>query len=134
MAEPISDLSILLRTLEPHLHAGVYVYSSVPVDTDLSGLDVIGTFRETEGLSIILPEHDALGAGFPILFRAAWITLTVTSALGASGLTAAVSTSLADAGISCNIVAGASHDHLFVPIERAGDAMAVIVELSKMDW
>lgn len=64
-----------------------------------------------------------------MLFRAAWITLTVHSDLQAVGLTAAVATSLADAGISCNVVAAAHHDHLFVPVESAGLAIAVLQAL-----
>jgi uncharacterized protein len=131
MSEPISDLNVLLRTLDPLLHEGAYVYSSVPFETDLSSIPVICTFREDEGLTIILPEPDALTAGFPILFRAVWITLTVNSAFDAIGMTAAFSTALSDAGISCNVVAGARHDHVFVPIDRADDAMAVIRALSK---
>ncbi len=128
---PISDLKTLLRSLDPHLHDGVYAYSSVPFDTDLSSISVIGTFREAEGRTIILAESDAAKAGLPILFRAAWITLTVSSSLEAIGLTAAFSAALANAGISCNVVAGAFHDHVFVPIERASDAMVVLCEMGE---
>lgn len=130
MGEPISDLDVLLRDLKPHLHEGVYVYSSVPFDTDLSAIPLIGTFRENEGMTIILPEPDALQVGFPILFRAAWITLSVDSAFEAIGMTAAFSTALGNAGISCNVVAGARHDHVFVPFERAEDAMTVLRSLT----
>lgn len=131
MTKPISDLKTLLRSLNPYLHDGVYVYSSVPFDTDLSAVPVIGTFREDEGLTIILAESDAERAGLPILFRAAWITLTVHSSFEAIGMTAAFSAALGSAGISCNVVAGALHDHVFVPIERAEDAMFVLSELGR---
>ena len=126
---PISDLKTLLRSLNPHLHDGAYVYSSVPFDTELSSVPVIGTFREDEGLTIILAESDAEEAGFPILFRAAWITLTVNSSFEAIGMTAAFSTALAGAGISCNVMAGAFHDHVFVPFERASQAVELIRRL-----
>jgi len=53
----------------------------------------------------------------------------VTSDLHAVGLTAAVATALAAAGISCNVVAGACHDHLFVPVDRAGEALAALQAL-----
>jgi hypothetical protein len=42
------------------------------------------------------------------------------------GLTAAISTALADAGISCNMVAALNHDHVFVPVSDASRAMALI--------
>lgn len=118
-----SDLETLLSSLDPYLHDGVYVFSSVPFDTDLSVVEVVSTFREDEGLTIILAESEAVSAGFPVLFRAAWITLTVLSPLEAIGLTAVFSSALAKAGISCNVVAGACHDHIFVPAEWAEDAL-----------
>lgn len=66
---------------------------------------------------------------WPILFRAAWITLTVHSDLSAVGLTAAVAGALAQANISCNVIAGAYHDHLFVPFESAAQAMEILRRL-----
>lgn len=47
----------------------------------------------------------------------------LNSAPAAVGLTAAVSTVLAEANISCDVVAGYPHDHLVVPIERLDDAI-----------
>lgn len=123
---PISDLDLILRSLEPALQDGIYVYSSVPGDFDLSHFEVLGTFREAEGLTLILREEEARRAGLPILFQAAWITLTVHSDLAAVGLTAAFATALGAAGISCNVVAGAHHDHLFVPVEKAEQALGAL--------
>ena len=42
------------------------------------------------------------------------------------GLTAVLSTKLAAEGISCNVVAGTYHDHLFVDASRAEEAMDFI--------
>jgi hypothetical protein len=56
----------------------------------------------------------------------AWITLNVNSDLAAVGLTAAFSTSLGQAGISCNVVAGLHHDHLIVPVQQADLALQVL--------
>lgn len=130
MNEPVGNaLAPLLRTMNPVLHAGTFAFTSVPPDTDLRGLDVIATMRETEGLTLVLREDAARARGWPVLFRAAWITLSVASDLHAVGLTAAVSAALAGAGIACNVIAGALHDHLFVPVERAADAMGVLRQL-----
>jgi hypothetical protein len=49
--------------------------------------------------------------------------------LAAVGLTAAVSKVLTEAGISCNVVAGFTHDHLFVPHDRAADALRALAPL-----
>jgi len=131
MSPAISDIDLLLRTLEPTLNDGVYAYTSLPRGTDLSALRAIATVREAEGLTAIVREEEALAAKLRVLFRAAWITLTVHSDLQAVGLTAAFSRALADAGISCNVIAGAYHDHIFVPVEAAASALRTLKSLQQ---
>lgn len=60
---PITDLQRLLRSLEPELQEGVYVFTSVPLDTDLTGVSTVATLREREGLSLVLDEATALSRG-----------------------------------------------------------------------
>lgn len=129
MNRPIQSLNAPLHGLQPKLHDGVYVFASIPADFDHSSLNPIGTFREAEGLTVIMEESIALQAQLKILFRAAWISLEVHSELAAVGLTAAVCTALAKEGIACNMVAGAFHDHLFVPVAYAETAMGVLERL-----
>ena len=129
MSNPVTDLAELLQTMQPALNEGVYVFASVLPNTDVSALEPVATFREAEGLTLIVEEERALKAGLPVLFRAAWITLTVHSDLQAVGLTAAVASALAQAHISCNVVAAAFHDHLFVPAESGDEALAVLQRL-----
>jgi uncharacterized protein len=126
----IRDLGQLLRTLEPAREPGVVVFAALAPGASMPAVDVIATFREREGLTIVVEESTARAAGITPLFRAAWITLTVHSDLAAVGLTAAVAGALATAGIACNVIAAAYHDHLFVPVEQADDAMAVLGELA----
>jgi uncharacterized protein len=123
MHNPIADLSQLLSSMEPKLNPGIFVFTLVRDAADLKPDLIVASIREAEGLSVILPESEAVSRNLPILFRAAWITLTVTSDLQAVGLTAAFSSALSRAGISCNVVAGAYHDHVFVPIDRAEQAL-----------
>ena len=59
------------------------------------------------------------------LARLTRITLRVGSALTDVGLTALFSRTLADAGISCNVIAGLAHDHLFVGWEQGPRALAL---------
>lgn len=124
-----TDLSTLLCTLSPQLHAGVYVYAALAHDCNLGNLPVIATFKELEGLTVITAEDAAHRACLPILLRVGWITLKVHSDLEAVGLTAAVAQALTHAGISCNVMAAAYHDHLFVPYESAPAALAVLENL-----
>ena len=128
---PISDLNELLGSMSPRLNEGVYVFASVSKETDTASLDPIATFRENEGISLVVDESHLDGTEVDVSFRAAWITLEVNSDLNAIGLTAAVASALAKSEISCNVVAGANHDHLFVPLERAQDAMDALNELQE---
>jgi hypothetical protein len=124
---PISDLATLLATMRPELNPGVWVWCTRPPGA--TAVDAVVTVREAEGTTAVIAESDALARGWPIAFRSAWITLRVHSDLAAVGLTAAFARALSDAGISCNVVAGVHHDHLFVPIARADDALAALTAL-----
>jgi uncharacterized protein len=126
---PISDLAVLLASMRPELYAGVWAWCGLPHGTPVDGVDAIASVRETEGLTLVVPEAQALARGWPVAFRSARITLTVHSDLAAVGLTAAFARALGDAGIACNVIAGVHHDHLFVPVERAADAMAALSAL-----
>ena len=126
---PIADLAMLLRSMEPVLNPGVFVFSMLTGAEDLAAGDIVASVREPEGLSVIVPEQAALRVGLVPEFRCAWITLRVNSDLQAVGLTAAFAGALGQAGISCNVVAGTRHDHLFVPVERAQDALRTLQAL-----
>jgi len=119
-----------LNRLNPELHEGTYVFTSVPFNTDINGLSIVASVHEEEGLTLVLPEQQAMQRGFPIQSRCSWITLGVESALDSVGLTAAFSGALADLSISCNVMAGVNHDHLFVPFDRAVDALLCLRELA----
>jgi uncharacterized protein len=127
----VVSLPELLRTLSPVRQPGVYVYCALPSGMDVSALPAAAWMREAEGVTVILEEASARAHGLEPRFRAAWITLTVHSALDGVGLTAAVAGALAAEGISCNVVAALHHDHLFVPIESGDAALAALERLSK---
>lgn len=55
------------------------------------------------------------------------ITLTVHSNLNAVGFLAAVAAKLAEHQISVNVVSAFYHDHLFVPDEKAEQAMQILL-------
>jgi hypothetical protein len=131
MLNPITDLSELLRTIEPVLNPGTFVFASVETGTNLDPAVILASIKEPEGLSVVMREADAQQYKVPILLRCAWITLSVTSDLQAVGLTAAFAAALAGAAISCNVVAGAYHDHIFVPVQSAERAMQELRSLQR---
>ncbi|MEM9325864.1 MAG: ACT domain-containing protein [Bacteroidota bacterium] len=126
-----TDLEKLLQHLQPHLHEGQYVFCTVQQPAALLITSAICSFREMEGTTIILKRELADEAGLDYSYVAAWITLEVHSSLDAIGLTAAFSAALAAEGMSCNVVAGYHHDHIFVDHGSASKAMAVLRGLSK---
>lgn len=95
-----------------------------------AGADPVVVVREDEGLTLIMTQEQADELDLAYDFVAAWITLQIHSALEAVGLTAVVSRVLTDAGISANVVAGYTHDHVFVPHDRASDAMRALATLA----
>jgi hypothetical protein len=126
---PVSDLATLLRSMRPVLNPGTYVFASAPAGPAVDPARIVAAVREPEGPSLVLLEEDAARLGLAAVFRCAWITLRVESALEAVGLTAAVAAALAEDGIPCNVVAGLRHDHLFVPVERAERAMRALARV-----
>jgi hypothetical protein len=134
MRRPVSgerDLQTLLRTAEPEVRPATFVFVVVSDESLLDKLEPEATIREAEGLTAVVRRERADALGLTYDYVAAWITLRVHSALDAVGLTAAVSTALARAGISCNVIAGFHHDHLLVPANRAAEALETLTNLAR---
>ena len=94
------------------------------------GIEPVATVREEEGLTIVVRQDEADAAGLVYDIALEWITLRVHSALDAVGMTAAFSAALAGAGLSCNVVAGLHHDHIFVPAGRGAEAVELLHALA----
>ena len=100
-----TDLNKLIATMHPELHDGTYVFVRMPLDgADPVGLGAVMSFREAEGVTMIVPDHVASAAELVGVFPCRMVTLTVHSALNAVGFLAAITTHLAAAGISVNVV------------------------------
>jgi hypothetical protein len=124
----ITKLSTLLASMEPRRDPLIYVWASVETVPD--GVAPVATIREEEGLTVVCTQADADAAGLDYTFPCARITLDVHSSLEAVGLTAAFAGALGKSGISANVVAGYHHDHIFVPLDRADDAVEALKGLA----
>jgi hypothetical protein len=113
--------------LKPALYPEPYVFVTVPAPPP--DIEPFAVVREDEGLTLVLTQDQADRAGLGYDYRAARITLSIGSSLSAIGLTAEVSRMLAHAGISCNVIAGFRHDHLFVDADRGAEAAALLRHL-----
>ena len=125
-----TNLSVLIKNMQPVLNEGRYVFSSVSTINAFDLNKIILFFKENEGFTIIIEKNYADTEGVVYTSEFAWITLHVHSALDAVGLTAAFSKALAEHNISCNVVAGFYHDHIFVQHELGQQAVDVLTKLS----
>ncbi len=127
-----ADLTVLLASMSPTFDGREYVFITLPGAVDLAvltGVPVMAVVAEAEGTTVVLPRIEADHRGWGYDYVAARITLQVHSSLAAVGLTAAFAAALGRAGISCNVIAGYFHDHLYVPFDRAGEALLALQDL-----
>jgi hypothetical protein len=126
------DLDRILQNLSPVLLEESYAFCTLPDHQygDLAELSPLAAVQEPEGLTLVLKAQDAQRENliFHGLFRC--IRLEVHSSLESVGLTARLSTALAEQGISANLIAGAHHDHVLVPKQSAGQALKILQSLS----
>ena len=129
MGERVSGREAMVAQMEPALDDQNYCFMLIsPGIAPIALGAAIGTFREDEGVTAIVPELTARELGDESACFAR-ITLQVHSDLEGVGLTAAVSGALANVGIACNVVSGYHHDHLFVPWRQREQALSVLREL-----
>ena len=125
-----TNLSILISSMQPVLQEEDYVFVCVTQAKDIAVTDLepLGTFTEAEGQTLIVRQMvaDLHQLAYSGVFKQ--ITLNVHSSLEAVGLTAFVSSQLAQQGISANVVAAFFHDHVFVPSANADRALSCLKE------
>lgn len=116
-----ADLHKLLSSMSPKLLNEEYVFCTVENGQygDFTELSPLATYMEPEGLTLVVTKTNAdnVELKYDSVFKC--ITLLVHSSLEAVGLTAAISTKLAENGISANVIAAYYHDHIFVQSAKA---------------
>ncbi|WP_068010461.1 ACT domain-containing protein [Pseudovibrio axinellae] len=128
-----TDLQELLASMEASVSEESFVFCCFPNGSieALAEHHPLGLFWENEGLTAILSLESAGRAGVETEPSFRRISLAVHSSLEAVGLTAAISSALAEAGISANVVAAFYHDHIFVQDEKAELALDTLQALSR---
>lgn len=131
MMAVIRDTRAMLASMEAMIEPGDVIFCSTADTSAIAAAAplALATFREAEGLSLILQAEDARMLGFSCDLPMRRITLHVFSSLEGTGLTSAVAAALAEARIPCNMVAAFHHDHVFVPAPMADTALDVLRQL-----
>ena len=127
-----TNLDVLIKSMKPELNDGLYVFCTVPPHRlpDIPIEDILMHFKEKEGITIVISEDLAVQHLLEFEQRFSWITLSVHSSLSAVGLTAAFSATLSKNNISCNVIAGYFHDHIFVDYRDAEKAISALKIMS----
>lgn len=133
-AHVISDLRSLIEQMEPHLNDGEYLFCCVSPERRRNlAIEPVLEFVEPEGISVVIAKEMAESCGLAGSFPSRMITLRVYSSLDAVGFLAAVTAKLAACGISVQPVSAFHHDYLFVPADRAQDALEALQQL-RLQW
>ena len=125
-----NKLSTLLANLSPQLNEGKYVFVTTELINHVPLTEIISLIQEDERFSLILKKEVADRLNLQYSYVASWITLSLPTSLDAVGLTAAFSNELAKNKISCNVVAGFYHDHIFVGHKDTKAALSVLNSMS----
>ena len=126
------DLQAILTGMKPEMQPGIFVFCTISEGTEIPATTrPLLTFREREGTTLIVRQEEAESLGLAYQFVSRLITLTVHSSLEGVGFLAAITARLAEAGISVNAVSAFYHDHLFVPDDRADEALARLQEMMR---
>lgn len=125
-----ADIRSLLKNLSPRVNAGEYVFCSISTNYKLKNIEVVASILESDSRTIVIRKEDAEEVKLHYDTSMSWITLDVVSSLEAIGLTSTISKKIADHKISCNIIAGYYHDHIFVPYSDHAKAIQLLKSLS----
>ncbi len=122
-----TDLQSLLKQMQPVLDDEQMVFCSLPADEAEKYLTSCqGYYREQEGVSLIIDkaQADLDNLIYNSVFRR--ISLMVHSSLEAVGFLSRITEILAAQGISVNVVSGYFHDHLYINVKEAENAIMIL--------
>lgn len=131
MSQEKFELKDILGNLKPRILEGSFVFTTSNDELDhlMKTFKPIATFREEEGITLVISkdEADKFNIKYDSLFRC--ISLGVHSSLNSYGLISSISRELTKKKISSNVFSGFYHDHIFVQADLVDTALQVINSL-----
>jgi uncharacterized protein len=122
-----TDLSEVLKTLKITCDNIQYGFTSVKeIHSDV---EVLGTFRENEGLTVLADVSYFKKNNIQYDGPYAKLTIEVHTSLDLVGLTAVLARKLAEGNISANVVAAYYHDYIFVQYGKYKQAINLLESL-----
>ena len=126
-----TDLKKILESIDPYLVDESFIFMTT--DQSLSSisntLNPIASFKENEGLSIVITQATADKNAITYDSVFSCISLGVHSSLESYGLISTISRELTQNNISTNVFSGYYHDHIFVQSEKADKALKIISKI-----
>jgi uncharacterized protein len=124
-----TNLQAVLDSLQVSCDDIEYGFATVGSSENLSLNEVLGTFQESEGLTIFASKKYFEARSLPFEGPLAKLTIEVQTSLELVGLTAVLATKLTEHNISANVVAAYYHDHIFVSFDQRQRAIEAINSL-----
>ncbi|QWW20754.1 ACT domain-containing protein [Schaalia sp. 19OD2882] len=124
----MSELDQALATLDPTLE-GFYAFALV--DEVPEGLRPFAVIPDRDEWTVVLDVDQAREKGLPTDEVYAKVSLGLTSALAAVGVTASIAQVLSSRSITANFIASNRTNHLFVQKDRAQEALSLLSELGR---
>jgi hypothetical protein len=122
------DLQTLLTGMKPEMQPGIFVFCTISEGTEIpAAMMPLLTFREREGTTLIIRQEEAESLGLAYQFVSRLIPLSDHSSLEAAGFLAAIT----GRQNQLNAVSAFYHDHLFVPHDRADEALARLQDMMR---
>jgi hypothetical protein len=126
-----TDLKKILESIDPYLVDESFIFMTT--DQSLSSisntLNPIASFKENEGLSIVITQATADKNAITYDSVFSCISLGVHSSLESYGLISTISRELTQNNISTNVFSGYYHDHIFVQSGKADKALKIISKI-----
>ena len=126
-----TNLSEVLKSMQVSCDNIEYGFASVKDKQVNFDEQVLGTFKENEGLTVIAQKEYLETNNIQYEGPYAKLTIEIHTSLELVGLTAVLAKKLAENQISANVVAGYFHDHIFVQYAVRQKAIEAINNLKE---